>query len=314
MSDTQDTPIQDTPILGVRHTRPRQAAPAGACDCHTHVFGPADRFPMAAERVYTPGPASVEALAALNRTLGLQRVVIVQPSPYGNDNRCTLDGITRLNGMGVQARGVAVIDPAVISDAELQAMHDTGIRGVRVNLESVGQQDLGEARAQMQAAARRVAPFGWHVQTYTNLAVIDGLGEVLSDLPTPLVVDHFGRANPALGTTQKGFETLLGLLRGGYAYVKLSAPHRLSDQPEGEATRAMARALIDANPDRAVWGTDWPHPGATPGVARSPDVIETFHPRDDGLALNLLYGWVRSDTELRKILVDNPARLYDFGA
>jgi predicted TIM-barrel fold metal-dependent hydrolase len=300
-------------ILGVNHTPPSRAIPAGACDCHTHVFGNHKAFPLAADRVYTPAEAPVEDLARLQKALGLSRVVIVQPSPYGDDNRCTLDGIARLGKeWGIQARGVAVIDAARITDAELDALHQGGIRGARVNLETSGHTDIYVAQRAVRDVSERVAHLGWHVQTYTNLAVIDGLAEIVAQLPTPLVIDHYGRAEAALGLQQKGFETMLNLLAAGNTYVKLSAPHRIAEQTNSPDVAAIARALIDANPDAVVWGTDWPHPGAWPGVPRTREAIEHSHPIDDGYALNLLCSWMTSDAELHKILVDNPARLYGF--
>jgi predicted TIM-barrel fold metal-dependent hydrolase len=301
-------------ILGVNHTAPSRAIPAGACDCHTHVFGNHSAFPLAADRVYTPAEAPVEDLARLQKALGLSRVVIVQPSPYGDDNRCTLDGIARLGKeWGIQARGVAVIDAGRITDAELDALHRGGIRGARVNLETSGHSDIRSAQRAVRETSDRVAHLGWHVQTYTNLAVIDGLAEIVAQLPTPLVIDHYGRAEAALGLQQKGFQTMLKLLAAGNTYVKVSAPHRISEHSDSPEVAAIARALIDANTDAVVWGTDWPHPGAWPGVPRTRDTIEHSHPIDDGHALNLLCGWTKSDVELHKILVDNPARLYDFG-
>jgi predicted TIM-barrel fold metal-dependent hydrolase len=305
--------IPGNPIMGVNHTPPSRAIPAGACDCHTHVFGTHAAFPLASDRVYTPAEAHVEDLARLQQALGLSRVVIVQPSPYGEDNRCTLDGIARLGAeWGIEARGVAVIDPARITDEELAALHQGGIRGARVNLETSGHTDTGAAQRAVRAVSERVAHLGWHVQTYTNLAVIDGLAEIVAKLPTPLVIDHFGRAEAALGLRQKGFETLLRLVAAGNTYVKLSAPHRIAEQTNTPEVAAVARALIDANADAMLWGTDWPHPGAWPGVPRTREAIEQFHPVDDGNALNLFCSWSKSDAELGKILVHNPARLYDF--
>lgn len=295
-------------VLGVAQTAPAFDLPRGACDCHTHIFGPADRFPFSPQRVYTPGAASIEDLLALHGALGLDRVVIVHPSPYGADNACTIDALRRL---GARARGVAVID-ATTSDAALREMHAAGVRGVRVNLETGGVHDPAAARRLLQEAASRAAPLGWHVQTYTNLAVIAALHDAMLALPTTLVIDHFGRAQAAQGLAQPGFAELLSLVRRGKAYVKLSAPYRISEQPDHPAAAAIARALIDANPDRVVWGTDWPHPGGTLRTAAERDKIEPFIPVDDGRALNRLAEWVGDAARLAKILVGNPARLYGF--
>lgn len=295
-------------ILGVGHTTPAVALPAGACDCHVHVFGPVEKFPFAPNRVFTPGPAPLEELIALQRALGLERVVIVQASSYGTDNRCALHALRRLGG---RARGVAVID-ASPSDATLEEMHKAGMRGVRVNLETFGVHDPVAARELLTQTAARVAPLGWHVQVFTNLSVIDALREAIQSLPIPLVVDHFGRVDAAKGISQQGFAALVALVKSGRVYVKLSAPYRISAQPDYADAAAIARALIEANPDRMLWGSDWPHPGGSPGVARRPDLIEPFLAEDDGAALNRLRSWTSDAAQLRRILCENPARLYGF--
>ena len=292
-------------ILGVVHTPPAFDLPRNACDCHVHIFGPADRFPFSSKRLYTPGDASIGDLEAMHRALHIERVVIVHPSPYGADNSCTLDAVRKL---GNRARGVAVIDDTT-SAGMLAEMYAAGIRGMRVNLESYGESNPAVAVRQLQQAAERVAPLGWHVQIYTNLAILAALHEAILALPTTLVVDHFGRPLAARGIAQPAFEQLLALLRRGKVYVKISAPYRISQAPHYPDAAPIARAMIDANPDRIVWGSDWPHPGA---AKRDPAVIEPFRREDDGAALNRLAGWTRSRTELQKILVDNPARLYQF--
>ena len=294
-------------ILGVEHTKVAFDVPKGACDCHTHVFGPASRFPWSPDRVYTPPDASIADLEALHRALGIDRVVVVHPSPYGTDNACSIDAIRR---MGDRARGVAVIDPA-IADAALEEMHEAGVRGVRLNLETGGIRDPGIARARLEAAAKRVAPLNWHVQTFASLGIIEALHDAILALPTTLVVDHFGRAEAAKGLGQPGFEALLSLVRRGKAYVKLSASYRVSARADRADVVPLARALIEANPERMLWGTDWPHPGGGHrGVGR--DDIEPFHKEDDGAALNRLADWAGDAAMLRRILVDNPARLYGF--
>lgn len=293
------------PILGVAPTPPTFEVSRVACDCHTHVFGPADKFPFSSKRLYTPGDASISDLEALHRALHIDRVVVVHPSPYGADNAVTIDAVRK---MGKRARGVAVIDDKT-SEKELADMHAAGIRGVRVNLETYGESDPKIAGRHLQQAAARVAPLGWHVQTYTNLAILSALHDTILSLPTTLVVDHFGRPQAARGIDQAGFAQLLALLGSGKVYVKISAPYRISEQPHYPDAAPIARAMIDANPDRIVWGSDWPHPG---GVRRDPAVIEPFRPEDNGAALNRLAGWTKNRSELQKILVDNPARLYQF--
>jgi predicted TIM-barrel fold metal-dependent hydrolase/predicted NBD/HSP70 family sugar kinase len=284
------------------------AVPSGACDCHVHVFGTAAAFPFAASRGYTPPPAEADELLALQQALRLSRVVIVQPSVYASDNACTLDGMRRL---GERARGVAVIDDRT-TDAALDAMHRAGIRGVRVNLETAGETDPDAARRNLTAAIDRVAPRGWHVQVYTRLSVIARLSDAVAGLPAPVVFDHFGGAEAAAGVDQPGFAALLALVGAGQAYVKVSAAYRSSENaPAYGDVAPLARALIAANPERVVWGTDWPHPHAAPPGAAL-DSLTAFYDIDDGLALNQLAAWAPSAAMRRKILVDNPARLYDF--
>lgn len=296
-------------IHGVTHTPVNFDVPRNACDCHVHVFGPDVRFPFSPQRAYTPGPASIDELKALHSGLHIGRVVVVHPSPYGADNAVTLDA---LRVLGVHARGVAVIDET-ITDAALAEMHAVGVRGVRVNLESAGQSDPAVAKRQLQWAAQRVAPLGWHVQTFARLSVIAALHDAIIALPAPLVIDHFGKADAGLGPDQPGLDTIYALLAAGKAYVKVSGAYRISQAPDYVDAAPIARAMIAANPDRIVWGTDWPHPGGGHGrMTRDLVTIEPFQPIDDGAALNRLNEWCASRAELEKILVENPARLYGF--
>jgi predicted TIM-barrel fold metal-dependent hydrolase len=282
--------------------------PAGACDCHVHVFGPASDYPFDAARTYTPGDAPLDALVALHRGLGIDRTVIVQPSPYGTDNTCLLDALARLDGKG---RGVAVIDEAT-SDAALADMHRAGVRGVRVNLETAGHHDPEMARRKLLGVAKRVAPLGWHVQTYTNLATISAIAKTLDEMPATLVVDHFGRAQAAQGLSQPGFDDLLSALASGRVYVKLSAPYRISTAPDYADAAVIARALIDAHPDRVVWGSDWPHPGTAAGTPLTVEGITPFRQEDNTRALARAMEWAGTPERVAKLLVANPARLYDF--
>src|SRR4051812_20043488 len=273
------------PILGVQHTRLDAPLPPGACDCHTHVFGPAARYGFDPGRSYTPGDAVADDLLAHQRALGLDRVVIVQPSPYGTDNSCTLDAVARI---GEAARAVAVIAP-LLPPSALDALHRAGVRGIRLTLETAGQHAPAEARRMLRQAADQVAPLGWHVQVYTNLGVLAPLHRDIESLPVPLVVDHFGRAMAAAGPGQRGFDVLLDLVRSGRVWVKLSAAHRIAARPDDAGP--VAAALIAANPARMLWGSDWPHPGGRPRGAHDPAEIEPFEPVDDGQALNRIRRW-----------------------
>ncbi len=185
--------------------------PAGACDCHTHIHGDPAKFPFFAGRVYTPEPASPEEMAALHKALHIERVVIVTPSVYGTDNSATLFGI---KFRGNTARGVAVIDDKT-PESDLDAMGQAGIRGIRINLATSGVNDPGVGRARLQAAIDRVKARGWHVQVYTNLALIPAVKDLVATSPVPVVFDHFGGAESALGLEQPGWADLVELVQIG---------------------------------------------------------------------------------------------------
>jgi predicted TIM-barrel fold metal-dependent hydrolase len=283
--------------------------PPGACDCHTHIFGDPRQYPWFSGRTYTPESASVAEMRALHKALHMDRVVIVNPSVYGPDNSCTLDAVKQL---GPGARAVAVIDEKT-SAAQLDDMAHRGVRGIRLNFENFGQTNPDGARKAFDIAVGRVARRQWHIQIYTRLAVIEGLHEQIMAAPVPVVLDHFGGAKASLGAGQPGFDTMLDLVRSGKAYVKISGAYRSSDQPPDYPDVApLAKALIAANSDRIVWGSDWPHPagGALPGHSASD--IAPLLPIDDGRLLNQLPVWAPVANVRKKILVDNPARLYGY--
>ena len=280
--------------------------PVGACDCHVHVVGPGTQYPMSPQRAYTPPEASTDDLIEMRRGLGISRNVLVQPSFYGTDNRCMLDAMAQL---GDTARGVAVVAPD-IADAELAKLDAQGVRGIRMNLETRESRDPKVALAALDGFARRVGHLGWHIQIYAALPVIAALGNRIAALPVDVVIDHFGMAQASDGLNQRGFAALLDLVRTRRAYVKLSAPYRVS-QASGYADVApIARALIAAGPDRMLWGSDWPHTDRVPG--RAPLDIHPFRTIDDSAALALLKEWCGDKGVARTILVETPARLYRF--
>ncbi|MFK4655575.1 putative TIM-barrel fold metal-dependent hydrolase [Bradyrhizobium japonicum] len=283
--------------------------PAHACDCHTHIHGDVEKFPFFAGRVYTPEPASPEEMAALHKALHVERVVIVTPSVYGTDNSSTLFG---MKARGATARGVAVIDDKT-TEAQLDAMQADGFRGSRINLATGGVSDPNVGRARFTAAVERMKARGWHVQLYTTLPMISAIKELVLASPVPAVFDHFGGLEASLGPEQPGFSDLVALVKSGKAYVKISGAYRSSNlAPDYQDMVPYARALIAANPDRIVWGTDWPHPDSSPVEGRKPTDIAPFYQIEDGRLLNQLPVWA-PDAEVRKnILVDNPARLYGF--
>jgi len=282
---------------------------SGICDCHTHVFPPQEQIPFLPNRHYTPDVATIEQLKAMHEAIGVERVVIVHPSPYGSDNTCLLWALRQL---GSNARGVAVIDENT-SDRELQTLHDAGTRGTRINLETHGQSDPQVAQNYFNQTVKQVSKYGWHIQMFTNLGVVSSLYDTLMQSPVPVVIDHFGRVKANQALNQPGFDALLSLVKAGKVYVKLSAPYRISEVSGYADVTVFAQALIKANPDRIVWGTDWPHPFPPKGHIRVAHQIEKFHQEDNLAAINRLVAWAGNEEITKKILVTNPAKLYDFG-
>jgi predicted TIM-barrel fold metal-dependent hydrolase len=283
--------------------------PSGACDCHTHIHGDTEKFPFFAGRVYTPEPASPQEMTALHKALHIERVVIVTPSVYGTDNSATLFGI---EARGATARGVAVIDEKT-AESDLDAMNHAGIRGIRLNLATGGVNDPNVGRPRFQAAVERVKNRNWHVQLFTSLAMISAIKDLVATSPVPVVFDHFGGARAERGPEQPGFADLVELVRSGKAYVKISGAYRASMLgPDYADAAPLARALIAANSDRIVWGTDWPHPNSVTPPGKKPTDLTPLFQIDDGHLLNQLPVWAPDGAIRKKILVDNPARLYGF--
>jgi len=286
------------------------AVPADACDCHVHIFDP-QRFPFSPARVYTPEPATLEELAAEHEALHLGRTIVVQPSVYGTDNSCTLDALRRL---GEHARGVAVIDDHT-PDSALDAMAQAGIRGIRLNLATAGITDPGAVRRRFQEGVERIKARNWHVQIYTQPDLIAAIADLVLVSPVPIVFDHFGGATVAHGgLRQPGVDALLRLLQSDRAYVKISgaADYVSAGAPDYADAAPLARALIAANPERILWASNWPHPDSTRVPGRETTDLAPLVQVDDGRVLNLLPGWVPDPATRRTILVENPARLYEF--
>ncbi|PTB18813.1 hydrolase [Trinickia symbiotica] len=292
---------------------PAFALPRGSCDCHIHVFD-AERYPFAAKRSYTPGPALISDLLQFENRLGIERVVVVQPSVYGTDNAAMLAALKELGTW--RARGIAVIDPYSITAAELSALHDGGVRGVRLNLEVKGVRDETVALSQLKRAARTVAPLGWSIQIYADVDVVAALSPAIAELSVPVVLDHFAGVRIARQPEQRdAFETVLQLVKAGNVYVKLSAPYRASRQaPDYADIAPFAQRLVQSRPDRMLWASDWPHTGSASHRDGDLARIEPFRKEDAGRALNQMLAWAETAAVLQQILVDNPARLYGFAA
>ncbi|PLZ03180.1 amidohydrolase [Burkholderia sp. WAC0059] len=278
-----------------------------ACDCHVHVIGAASDYPMLPDRAYTPPAATVAELNGHLARLNLRRAVLIQPSFYGTDNRCMMAALREL---GDAARGVAVIGDDT-DDGALEALAAGGVRGVRVNLESIGVDDPAAARDALRALAARVAPLGWHIQVYAASHVVAALAGLIADLGVPIVLDHFAMLTAGGGIGHRDVDAILPLVRDGHAYIKLSAPYRVSAAaPRYADVAPIARAFIGANPARVLWASDWPHTNRTPG-ARPVDV-SPFRPIDDAAVLDEARAWCASDDLRNKLFVENPARLYGF--
>src|SRR5215469_9837392 len=281
--------------------------PERACDCHAHVFGDPSQFPFAASRTYTPESASVSELLAIHRALHISHVVIVQPSVYGTDNSCTLDAMKQY---GSGARGIAVL-PDSIPFSSLDDMQRAGIRGIRINLGLAQDTGLAAARHRLKSATEQIQGRKWHVQVYAALPVVAGLSDLVLASPVPVVFDHFGGAKAAAGLRQPGFDTLLQLVGSGKAYVKMSGAYRAFDsEPDYPDLAPLAHALIAANPQRILWGSDWPHPDT--GTGRRPGDVSPLLRVDDGRLLNLLATSAPGAALRQTILVHNPATLYAF--
>ncbi len=283
--------------------------PVGSCDAHTHIYGDPAQFPYIPGRAYTPQTALPEEMAALHKALGIQRVVIVTPSVYGTDNSATLYG---MKARGADARGIAVIDEKT-SDRDLDRMNQGGVRGIRLNLTTGGAHDLRTGRQRLQAAIDRIRGRHWHVQVLTDLAMISAFRDLVAASPVPVVFDHFGGAEADRGRLQSGFSDLVEMVRSGRAYVKISAAYRCSTRgPDYPDVAPFAHTLISANTDRVLWGTDWPHPNSVTPLGSKPTEVTPLFQIDDGRLLNQLAVWAPTAELRKKILVDNPARLYGF--
>jgi 2-pyrone-4,6-dicarboxylate lactonase len=283
-------PMRDAQTL----SRPNFIMPAAACDSHVHVFGSETLYPRVERPHYTLPDGNLLQLERMTRALMLERFVIVQPSFYGTDNRCMLDA---LDAAGARARGVAMIAEDT-SDAVLEQMHARGVRALRLDLFLRSGLPLPELIAYIERSMRRARGLGWHVQFYTPGWVVRDLLPFLSGLDGDFVIDHMGYMLESDGLTPADFDRLLNLIGAGRGWIKLSAPYRLARDGNFERLKPLARAIVEAAPQRVIWGSDWPH------------IPEGG--KDTGALLNLLADWVADSDARRQILVDNPARLFGF--
>jgi predicted TIM-barrel fold metal-dependent hydrolase len=273
--------------------------PAGACDCHCHVFGPAARFPYAEPRSYTPDDAPLEAYLAMLDRIGCDRGVLVQPSAYGHDNAAMIDALTR---EPARLRGVAV-GGSELTPAILKEWHAAGVRGLRANefrRDGKPYYQNGVGLKDIEPFYTQLADLGWHVQLWVDARDLPDMASQLARIPVPIVVDHMGRLEHHHGTHNPGFQALVRGVGDGKMWAKVSGTYRLgATPPDYLQAKPFQDALVAANVANLVWGTDWPHPrpeGPVPDALRLRDV---------------LLEWT-TPAQQQAILVDNPARLYDF--
>jgi 2-pyrone-4,6-dicarboxylate lactonase len=286
---------KDWLVFHPRPSKPHFRPPPGAVDAHCHVFGPGDLFPYAPERKYTPCDAPAAKLFELRDFLGFERNVIVQATCHGADNRALVDALAHAGGL---ARGVATVRPDV-SDAELRALDAAGVRGVRFNF--VKRLVDTTPRATLAAVAARIAPLGWHVVIYFEAAELPELYDFFTSLPTTVVVDHMGRPDVTKPVDGPEFELFVRLMREHPNFwSKVSCPERLSRSgpPGYDDVVPFARRLVEAFPDRVLWGTDWPHPNLK------------SHMPDDGKLVDFIPRIAPTVELQQRLLVDNPQRLY----
>jgi 2-pyrone-4,6-dicarboxylate lactonase len=274
--------------------KPTLVLPPDACDAHCHVFGPAGKFPYAADRSYTPPDAPVEELRKLHARLGISRAVIVHASCHGTEMDVTLDAIASSRGA---FRGVACVEDSV-TDRELERLHNGGIRGIRFNFVKHlgGVPDL----AVFYRLLARIKPLGWHVVLHFDADDILARRELLGRIDVPFIIDHMGRVKAAEGLEQRPFQSLLGLFRSNpLAWIKVCGAERVSSgtRPFRDAV-PFAQALIAADSARILWGTDWPHPNISKDMPNDGELVD-------------LFGEICPDAAVRaRILVDNPTRMY----
>ena len=293
-------PSADAPLCAAPDANPRTprfTMPPGACDAHAHICGPIEKYAYSERRVYTPPDALLPSYRRMLGTLGVQRMVLVQPSVYGTDNTVMLEAMREI---GATARGVAVVDNDV-SDTEIERLNAAGVRGVRVNLVDVPDGKGVFDFAPLVGLAQRIKRYGWHVEFLMHADEFPELDRTFADFPVDVVLGHLGYMKTSKGIDDPGFQALLRHMKAGKAWVKLTGPYRISTGALPHAdTNAFAHALLEAAPDRVVWGSDWPHV-----------MVKGAMPNDGDLA-DLLLEWVPDEALRRRVLVDNPAKLYGF--
>lgn len=294
MNDPQ-IPICPPPDALIK--KPKIQLPAGAVDSHAHVFGPQSQYPLSPNRSYTPHELDLAALLEMHAAFGVERLVLTQPSVYGTDNRAMLDAIAQYPD---RIRGVIAVGPEV-TDKELEDFHAQGIRGIRVNLVDKGGMPFAST-AEFCRFAERLKPFGWHLELLIHVHEFPDLRETLGKLPVDISVGHLGYTKTSAGLDHPGFQDFLNLVKEGHCWVKFTGTYRITSQnqtPYLDVT-PMAQALIKANPDRLIWGSDWPHVAMYGNMPNDADLLD--HMLD----------WTSDAKIQQKIFTDNPVELFGF--
>ena len=273
-------------------SRPTFPMPSGAWDVHVHVFGPPERYSHVEKPHYTLPDGTLAQYRRLMPQIGIESFVLVQPSYYGTDNSCLLDTLIEVGDL---ARGVVMIEPD-ISDAELKRFHRCGVRAVRLDLFKRAREPLTAIKSYIMEAAARVGALGWHLQFYAPGYVVRDLVPFFRTLQIDFVIDHMGYMLEEDGLRSEDFSALLDLLGCGHCYLKLSGAYRIAKHKGYEVVEPVAKAIVERAPERAVWGSDWPH--------------ISYSDRDTGELVSLLERWAPSESARRKILIDNPKRLF----
>lgn len=291
------------------HRAPSQALPDHAADCHMHVVGPFERYPLAAARAYNVPEAPLQAHERMKLQVGLERTVLVQASGYGDDNRAMLAALARL---GARGRAVAVL-PIGFPRRELQSMHAAGVRGLRLNLVTLASRHTGDRAQLVGDYERLLAPLGWHLQVFADAATLQSLEPVLQRCGVNIVIDHMGLPDAAAGIEQPGFQAVLRLLAAQHVWVKLAGADRIT-RASGRLRDAIPfiRALAAAAPERLVWGSDWPHIGFHSRQQVHGDAALPYRELDAGELLDVLIEAVPDAKARHAILAANPASLYGF--
>ncbi|MCG8543616.1 MAG: amidohydrolase family protein [Alphaproteobacteria bacterium] len=291
-----------------RISPPALNVPAQSCDCHTHVFGPHAHFPLAGHRHFTPLEVLLDDLHWAMRRLGFHRAVLVQPSVYGTDNRLLMESLA---AAALPARGVAVVGPDISHD-ELRKMHDAGMRGIRLNVPTLSAQAFDRLLTSFAQVFAKVRELGWHVDIYANASHFPVLLRALATLSVPVVINHLGGPPGRNETVETRVDAFYRLLATGKCWIKLSAPYRLGAFAEDSTLRQLIGSLLQARPDRLLWGSDWPHTPRHDNTPVTDDSPSPFQPVDTGRLLDEVGNFLTEAGAVGTVLRDNPRALLNW--